>query len=61
VPAPATTTRPTSPWLWALLAAAVAVNVVASAGVLPLGAGIAAGVVVLGCVAALVAARVRRR
>ena len=47
-------------WLWVLLVLAVAVDLVASAGVLPLAVGIGSGVVAIGCIAALVTARLRR-
>lgn len=49
------------PWLWALLTVAVVLNVLASAGALPLAVGIVAGLVTLGCAATLVVPRVRRR
>jgi hypothetical protein len=52
--------RPRTTLLWCVLSVAVLVNVNASAGVLPTVVGIAAGVVTLGCAAALVVARVRR-
>lgn len=52
---------PAVPLLWAVLTVAVLLNVLASAGVLPLAVGIACGLVTLGCAAALVVARVRRR
>ncbi|MGY1885213.1 hypothetical protein ACI799_07935 [Blastococcus sp. SYSU DS0753] len=47
--------------LWLLLALSVAVNALASFGVLPLVASIASGVVTAGCVAALITLHVRRR
>ncbi|MGY2065414.1 hypothetical protein [Blastococcus sp. SYSU DS0619] len=47
--------------LWLLLALSVAVNALASFGVLPLAASLASGVVTLACVAALVTLHVRRR
>jgi len=46
--------------LWTLLVLGLAVDVLASTGVLPLAAGIAGGVVALGCIAALVVTRTRR-
>ncbi len=49
------------PQLWALLSVAVVVDLLASAGVLPLPVGIVSGLVGLGCAAALVAAAVPRR
>ncbi|WP_328294322.1 hypothetical protein OG218_16530 [Kineococcus sp. NBC_00420] len=52
---------PAVPLLWAVLTVAVLLNVLASAGVLPLAVGIACGLVTLGCATALVVARVRRR
>ncbi|MGY1719266.1 MULTISPECIES: hypothetical protein [unclassified Blastococcus] len=47
--------------LWLLLALSVAVNALASFGVLPLVASIVSGVVTAGCVAALITLHVRRR
>ncbi|TYP86877.1 hypothetical protein [Blastococcus xanthinilyticus] len=47
--------------LWVLLALSVAVNALASFGVLPLAVSIGSGVVTLACVAALITLHVRRR
>lgn len=60
-PSPTLHRSPAVPLLWGVLTAAVLLNVLASAGVLPLAVGIACGLVTLGCAAALVVARVRRR
>ncbi|NAZ83001.1 hypothetical protein GTR02_14370, partial [Kineococcus sp. R8] len=57
----ATTARAPGAWLWALLAVAAGLNVLGSTGVLPFAVGIAGGLVTAGCVAGLVAGRVRRR
>ncbi|WP_432495333.1 hypothetical protein [Kineococcus gypseus] len=46
---------------WALLVLALSANALASAGVLPLAAGLAGGVVALACATALVLGRARRR
>ena len=55
-------TRPprATTWLWVLLVVAVVVDLVSSAGVLPPAVGIGSGAIAIGCIAALVAARVRR-
>jgi hypothetical protein len=45
--------------LWTLLTIGVVVDLLSSSGVLPLGAGIAGGVVALGCIAALILTRSR--
>lgn len=58
---PVSRRHPLVPLLWAVLAAAVVLNVLSSAGVLPLAVGIGCGLVTLGCAAALVGARIRRR
>ncbi|WP_432519178.1 hypothetical protein [Kineococcus sp. SYSU DK006] len=54
-------TRPRrATWLWVLLVVAVVVDLVSSAGVLPPAVGTGSGAVAIGCIAALVVARVRR-
>lgn len=60
-PSPDLHRRPAVPLLWGVLTVAVLLNVLASAGVLPLAVGITCGLVTLGCAAALVVTRVRRR
>jgi Flp pilus assembly protein TadB len=52
--------RSLSALLWILLAAGVVVDLLSSAGVLPLAAGIAGGVVALVCIVALILTRSRR-
>jgi hypothetical protein len=46
--------------LWVLLAVGVVIDVLSSAGVLPLAAGIVGGVVALACIVALILTRSRR-
>ena len=59
-PSPDLDHRQGAPLLWGVLTVAVLLNVLASAGVLPLTVGVTCGLVTLGCAAALVVARVRR-
>ncbi|NAZ86976.1 hypothetical protein [Kineococcus indalonis] len=54
-------TRRAAAALWALVVLGAAVNVLSSAGVLPLAVGVAAGVLTLSGVVALVVARRRQR